>query len=120
VKVSRTTCEVLRAVPDGSRAAEIDNASAAGPIAQWVQISHHDITGKASYSAGTTRTRAMCSDGADHRGAAWKSPWRWLPASARWPVGRGVFFARVVHTILMVVAHVITHEPEKMSFIECD
>jgi hypothetical protein len=46
VEVSRTTCEVLRAVPDGSRAAQIDNASVTGPVARWVRISHHDITGE--------------------------------------------------------------------------
>ena len=37
-----------------------------------------------------------------------------------WPFVRGVLFERVVNTVLMVVAHVITHEPEQMSFVQRD
>ena len=33
------------------------------------------------------------------------------------PLIRRVLFERVVNTVLMVVTHVITYEPEQMSFV---
>ena len=59
-----------------------------------------------------TPPRSTSSDGAGHRGAAAKLGLRSWSAGLDWPFVRGVLFERVVNTVLMVVAHVITHEPE--------
>jgi hypothetical protein len=77
---------------------------------------HYRSTGN-SFPGASTLLRAKCSDGADHRGAASKSPLRSLPALARLAVGRG---RRVMNTVVMVVAQVITHEPGQMSFVQRD
>ena len=34
------------------------------------------------------------------------------------PLVRGVLFQRVLNAVLMVIAHVITHQPEPMSFVQ--
>jgi hypothetical protein len=38
----------------------------------------------------------------------------------RSPLVRGVFVERIVNPVLMVVAHVITQEPEQMPFVQRD
>ena len=37
-----------------------------------------------------------------------------------YPLVRGVLFERVVNAVLMVIAHVITHQAEQMSFVQRD
>ena len=37
-----------------------------------------------------------------------------------WPLVRGVFLERVMNSVLLIVAHIITHEPEQMPFVHSD
>jgi len=77
-------------------------------------------TGKDTLLA-STLLRAMRSDGAGHRGAAGKSRLRSPPASVRLPGCAGCpLFEGVVNAVLMVIAHVITHQAEQMSFVQRD
>ena len=37
-----------------------------------------------------------------------------------WPLVRGVFLERVMNSVLLVVTHIITQEPDQMSFVQRD
>jgi hypothetical protein len=98
VEVSRTTCEVLRAVPDGSRAAQIDNASVTGPVAGGCGLAITTSPGEHLIPQGL-RGHAPCvamvqtteARHGSHRGARCR-------LLLDGPLVRGVFFERVVYT----------------------
>ena len=65
----------------------------------------------------SARLAAQCTSSVIPSTATWtESCWLWLD----WPAIRRVLVERVANPGLVVAAHIITHEPEEMAFLQRD